>query len=303
MTGSRISAPEGFSSLSKDVVYYFLISDSLNNRVRLVHFNMTGKTLAPQLITLGRFEFEQALEDGLLVEDGGPDKFPPWLANIKGVAVGYLEEKRKSNKETYEQKINRRYLAIAELVLRSQEILTCERPGAAIGAHAKSQHPPQNPTRVRLWFYTYLIFGRNVWALLPPLHAAGQWDRGASTHKNKLGRPSSKGKKWGYHADTPMREKMLDGFMAQKRSDKTQRKIYGDVMVKHFGCTAIKVQNNVYEYVQPEGKPFPTERQFWYSIHKQLSPSALAVAIKGPNGKRSISGSQGSFDELVVNLN
>lgn len=303
MTGSRIIAPDGFLSLSKGIVYYFLLSDALNNRVRLVCFSVSEKLQRSQLVTLSRFEFEQALEDGLLVEDGGPDKYPPWLESIKGVSIEYLESRRKSNVKTYDQMVNHRYFFIAELVLRSQEILSSARPDAAIGAHARSQKPAQHPTRVRFWFYTYVVFGRNIWALLPPFHAVGNWDREASSRKNKLGRPSPKGKKWGYHADAQMRKLMYDGFIAHKKIDKTKKEIYGDVMVRSFGCTSIRIKDKEYEYIHKEGKPFPTERQFWYSIKQQTSPDELSIALRGVNGKRSISGSQGSFDELLVNLN
>lgn len=36
MMGSRIVAPEGYKSLQKGEVYHFLLSDGVNNRVRLV---------------------------------------------------------------------------------------------------------------------------------------------------------------------------------------------------------------------------------------------------------------------------
>ncbi|OLS60517.1 transposase [Pseudomonas putida] len=303
MIGSRIVAPEGHKSLQKGAVYHFLLSDGLNNRVRLVFFNEGKNQITAQLITLGRIEFEDALEDGLLVEDGPPEKFPPWLSNIHGFSIEHLEARRRSTKETYLQKVNRRYLAIADLVASSQKILSSAKPSALIGEHAASLAPPQHPTRVRLWFYTYIVFGRNLWALLPPLHAAGKWDRENSPLNKKLGRPSRKGKNSGYPANRRMRETILKGFLREQSPYKTQDKIYRTVLTKDFRCVALENKNGGHEFIQPEGQPFPTFRQFWYAIEKQTTSRELTLALKGRNGSRAVSGSEGEFSELIVNVN
>lgn len=163
--GSRIIAPEGFLCLSKDVTYHFLNSNGNTNRVRLVLFIDDGKMLGANLINLTRIEFEDALEHGLLLEDGPVDKFPPWLSGIQGVSIQQLESRRHSAKETYDQKVNKRFATISDLVVRRDEILLCDDPDTLINAHAKSMRPVQNTVRLRLWFYTYLIFGYNKWAL------------------------------------------------------------------------------------------------------------------------------------------
>lgn len=302
MMGSRIIAPEGFNSLQKGDVYHFLISDALNNRVRLILFNKCKNWMSAHLITLGRIEFEQALEDGLLVEDG-QDKYPPWLSNIQGISIEHLEERRKSAKESYDQKVNRRYLAIAGLVARANKILTSNNPDKELSEHAKDQATKQNATRLRLWFYTYIIFGRNKWALLPPLHAVGKWSREDRVFKQKLGRPSRKGKKSGSHADQHMQEKILEGFLKKKSKHKNQNEIYSEVLVEFFGCVSVRKGKNKFEFIHPENAPFPTFRQFWYAIKKQTSSQELMLALKGRHEARKNSGSEGEFAELISNVN
>src|SRR5690606_34014437 len=131
------------------------------------------------------------------------------------------ESRRHSAKETYDQKVNKRFAAISDLVVRRDEILSCDDPDAFINAHAKSMCPVQNTVRLRLWFYTYIIFGHNKWALLPPLHRIGAWNRLDPARKNKLGSPSRKGKRYGYHSDAEMREKIIEGFIKYKSITKT----------------------------------------------------------------------------------
>lgn len=302
MMGSRIVAPEGYKSLQKGEVYHFLLSDGVNNRVRLVFFSKAKSSLKAQLITFGRIEFEEALENGLLIEEA-PDKFPPWLANIQGVSIQHLEESRKSAQESYDQKVNRRYFAIAGLVERANKILSGDKISREIAAHAKDQSPPQNPTRLRLWFLTYIVFGRNKWALLPPLHAAGRWSREDHACKQRLGRPSRKGKKWGFHADRTMRDKILEGFLCEKSKHKTQGQIYSDVLTKVFGCISVQKKGPGHKFIHPEGKPFPTERQFWYAIKKRIPQRELSLALKGRYDSRKLSGSEGEFSELLTNIN
>lgn len=302
MTGSRIVAPEGFQCLSKGVTYHFLNSNGNLNRVRLLMFSDGGKELRADLITLTRVEFEEALENGWVLEDSTGDKFPPWLAPIEGVSITHLEGQRRSTKETYDQKVNRRFAAISDLVIRKEEILASENPDSVINKHAKDQRPRQNAARLRLWFYTYITFGQNKWALMPPLHRIGGWNREDLAPAKKLGRPSKKGKRSGYPCDVAMKGAILSGFLKFKSSHKTLNDIYREVMTREFGC-GVFLKKNLAEFFHPEGKPFPSFNQFRYWIKKLINPKELRLALKGQHKARSMSGSQGSFAENILNVN
>lgn len=299
--GSQIIAPEGFHCLSKDVTYHFLNSNGNINRVRLVLFSDDGKMLGANLITLTRIEFEDALEHGLLMENGTVDKFPPWLSGIKGVSIRQLESRRHSAKETYDQKVNKRFAAISDLVIRRDEILSCDDPDAFINAHAKSMRPVQNTVRLRLWFYTYIIFGHNKWALMPPLHRIGGWNRLDPARKNKLGRPSRKGKRYGYHSDAEMREKIIKGFTEYKSITKTWDEVYGDVVTKTFGCKSF-YSNGSMQFQHPEGKAFPTFSQYRSHVKRYFSPRDLLHELKGQHKAKLKLGTAGSFADSITNI-
>lgn len=238
ITGAQLIAPEGYLSLSKGITYYFLLNDPAHNRARLVEFNHQGRQIKSSLVTMTTFEFEEGLEAGLIEEVRSVDIYPPWLEPIKGVEVSHLENCRRSDKETYDQKVNRRFLKIADLVSRMPEILASDDPDAIINADAKAQSPKQNPARLRLWFYTYITFGRNKWTLMPRFHDIGGWDRDAPCYKRKMGRPSSKGKYSGYRCDPAMREKIIAGYVKFKSSFKTKEKVYRNILTEVFGCIA-----------------------------------------------------------------
>ncbi|WP_236709463.1 transposase [Pseudomonas sp. Leaf127] len=288
-------------SLCKDNVYYLLNNDPYTNRVRLVDFYRQEKEIKVTLLTMSRFEFEDALENGWVEELKKYVAFPPWLEPVKGITIAHLESRRTSSKESYDHKVNRRFMAISELVIRSSEILTSDNPNAIINAHAKALNPPQNAARLRLWFYTYIVFGRNKWALMPPLHRIGGWNREYLSPAKKLGRPSRKGKKHGYPITAEIKESVLSGFLKYKSSSKNRADIYGEVLTNEFGCTTL-VKEGVRGFIHLQGRPFPTQRQFYYWIEKLINPKALSIALKGSHQTRKNSGSKGSFAERIINI-
>lgn len=301
--GSRILAPEGFLNLARGTVYHFLASDGRRNRVRLIEFKDDGKRISTHLVQLSQIDFEEAVENGWLVEDGQADSTPPWLTPVEGVAINHLENRRISPKESYEQKVNKRFAAISSLVERQAQVFISDDPDAFINAHAKALRPHQNAARIRLWFYSYVVFGQNKWSLLPPLHRIGGWNREGPGHTKKFGRPSRKGKRHGYRCDCTMQQKLLKGFLAYKSPHKTQNKIYSEILTKEFGCVAFKQSDATVDFKHPEGKPFPSFAQFKYWISKMISSKSLRVALRGTHGARAQSGSEGSFSENLINVN
>lgn len=302
ITGARLIAPEGYLCLSEGATYYFLTNDAGHNRARLIEFSDDDRGLNASLVTLTTIEFEEGLEAGSIKEVGSVEKFPPWLTPIQGVAVANLEYRRISTKETYEKKVNRRFLAIADLVQRMREILVSENPDAIINAHSKAQTPKQNAARLRLWFYTYITFGHNKWALMPPLHRIGAWNREGPGRNRKLGRPSPKGKRAGYRCDAEMKEKIRVGFVKYKSPHKTWNALYREILTKVFGCIATE-KNGTFTFRNPLGAPFPSSPQIKYWIEQQFCTRTRSIAVRGQHKTRAQSGDIGSFSDLLRNVN
>lgn len=298
--GSKILAPEGFQCLKVGRTYHFLISDGMRSRVHLVEFFYENQRPEARLITLRQFEFEEALENGWLVEDGLPATLPPWLEAIEGKPVWYLEQKRVSKKKSYESYVNHRFEMISDLILRRDKVLAEENPDVEINREAKKLK--QAPARLRAWFYTYLMYGQNRWALVPNFLSNGRHNRDTPERKTKLGRPSAHGSRHGYHCNEAMKGKILKGFLNSNDSSLTQNEIYSDVLKSEFGCKSKKIGPDNYEISHPQGEPFPSFNQFIYWVKKQIDPKQLNIALKGEHGAREISGSIGKFDEKLLNV-
>jgi hypothetical protein len=301
MIGARLVAPQGFRCLAKDTVYYFLSSDAQSNRVRLVEFVDRGKRLQSILITLQMFEFEDGLELGLIREIESTSNVPPWLEQVAGVSVATREELRVSTKESYETKVNRRFAAISDLVLRFREIVASDSPDALINSHAKAQKPQQNAARLRLWFYSYVVFGYSRWALMPPLHRIGGWNRDVDCYVTRLGRPSPKGSNWGYRSDPLMKEKIRAGYVACLDQHGTFHDLYNDILTKFFGCKSINSGDGC-EYVHPLGEPFPTESQVRRVIERSFNSKQRSEGVRGVHKTRALTGDLGSFAERLTSV-
>ncbi|MDH4562882.1 transposase [Pseudomonas sp. BN411] len=301
--GSRIIAPEGFRGLKKGMVYYFLLSDSINNRVRFIQFGNSKSGVQAYLLTVSRVEFEEALEAGKLIEEKGSENYPPWLEPLQGISISELERRRVSKKKTYLEMVDSRYLAIAELVIRRKEILSAENPDAIINAHAKTQKPGQNAQRVRFWFYAYIVFGFDKWVLRPAFHNIGKWDREEKADITKFGRPSKWGKNHGFSVTSAMKPVILDGYIKYRSPSKTENEIYNEVITNEFGCISI-MDKGCHSFIHPDGKPYPSFPQYVYWIEKLTEDKRAERerARKGQYKYKAKAGAEGSFAEHLFNL-
>lgn len=302
ITGAQLIAPKGYLSLSKGTTYYFLLNDPTNNRARLIEFVHQDRKIQASLVTMTTFEFEEGLEAGLIEEAHSQEIFPPWLKPIQGVKISHLENCRRSNKETYDQKVNRRFLKIAELVSRLPEILASDDPDGIINANAKAQSPKQNPTRLRLWFYTYITFGRNKWTLMPRSYDIGGWDRDAPCYTTKMGCPSPKGKHYGYRCDPAMRKKIFKGYVEYRSSFKTKEELYRTILTKEFGCISVRTGKS-YEFRHPKGIPYPSIFQVRDWIKKEFDERTRSIGVRGKQKTRVRFADKGSFSEKLLNVN
>ncbi|WP_238418480.1 hypothetical protein [Pseudomonas cannabina] len=295
ITGSRLKAPEGFKGLKKDVEYYFLASDGRANRARLVFFDDEGTTAS--LLTLSRPEFDLALTNGDLVEHGS-DATPPWLKAIRDISVDQLEKDRVRATKSYDEMVNKRYLAIADLVDDAEEILSSENPESIINAHAVNQSPSQNAVRLRFWFFSYLVFGRSKWALMPKFYRCGRGKREQTADGKILGRPPKSGRKSRFPATPEMQASILDGFIKYNDKTKSDAEIFGAVLVGEFGCVPFTASTGKKKFYHPEGKPFPTKGQYDYYLGQSISTKSYRKARRGPSGARAKSG----FLEVLLNI-
>lgn len=254
------------------------------------------------LVTITRIDFESALEQGLLIEVQDGYLGPSWLQAIWDKPLSYILESQAKRKLNDRDIAERRYMAIKELDDRAEEILSSESPNSLIIKHAKAQKPQLNTTRLKFWFYSYIVFGRQIKALMPVYHRIGHWDRDANVEiSKKRGRPSRvKGLHSGFNVNPVMREKILHGFMRNKGDHKTLDVIYRETLEREFECRSLGKGKG---WVNSTGEPYPSFSQFRDVLFKRSDRATLDRDLMGKELARSRSGSMGSFSAKLINVN
>jgi len=197
-------------------------------------------------------------------------------------------------------------MVIYPLVNRFEQILDSEDPDREINRYVRSLGRSLNETRVRLWFYLYIVFGRVRVVLHYPIHRIGRWDRLACESDVKRGRPSRKGKNYGYNVDAAMIDKLLVGYRRECGLGIFMSDIYREVMRKDFGCRSrtVKVGNRErQELYHPDGGKFPAKKAFIYHVLKAIGVRTVQETLYGSVRSRSrIRPYRGSFTEETSNL-
>jgi hypothetical protein len=182
-------------------------------------------------------------------------------------------------------------------------ILAAKNIEETLNQYARQVNPPQNESRFRLWFFTYICFGRNYWSLLPPFHLAGRWDRKRFAPK-KMGAPSkAHGRRYGTGMSEELAERCEKAYVKYLDLGKSMKAIYEEAMRKEFRCTTLEQPSGMKVYTQPQGKPFPTLRQFRYQIGKSFGIETVQKNRYGSARHRNrLAPSMGNYSADVANL-
>ncbi|WP_353189880.1 hypothetical protein [Pandoraea pnomenusa] len=303
LIGADITAQEGFGALAKGMTYKF--AANAGPLVVLAQFSTSsgnGSQLVPTvtLIRFPRTEFEDGIDRKLInVASTAAEVLPPWLKELSDVNMMRLNDFRQSSKRSYIDYAQSRLLHIAPALENLADIFAAPDMERAINQFANRASPRQNRVRFRLWLLTYLCYGRNVWALLPPFHKLGKREKDFS--EVKQGAPSkSRGKNSGYPATRQMVEACMKGYLNHKAPGLSMQEIYVQTMIHVFECKSVGRKGEPLRFVQSEGKPFPTFNQFKYWVEKAISPETVQEERIGPaRYRRRKAASKGRFTEEV----
>ncbi|MFL9917968.1 hypothetical protein PQR75_21755 [Paraburkholderia fungorum] len=304
LAGAQVVAPNGFGSLRKGSVYYFLGNVKHPSRIALALFDWT-KPGEPRSLafTMERDQFEDGLSRGQVVVSERKQDLPPWLEQLYGINLDKRDVGRQDAKKSYRQYVEPRLSHIRPAVDNIDEILSAKNVQSSINAYAKRCTPRQNETRFRTWLLAYLCFGRTIWSLLPTFHRSGGWER--DTHASqKQGPPSlAYGKGYGHKMTRELSELCVKGYKKFVSQGKPMTHVYSDAMNKVFGCVTITGRFGAKEFYHPQDKPFPSLRQFRYAVEKAIGVEAIQVNRYGSaRHRRSLAPSQGRFSEHVAYL-
>ncbi len=316
--GVQLEAPDGFESLESGKIYHLFVNDVRRDRVLLVEFvERTSRCAAnekrrkhrtpnplPVLQAIRRLRFEQALLDGKIRRLEPQFDLPPWLGGLTSMQLSAHDARRRPGAIRHDQRIDRILGHIEPLLERLDDVVTADDPFTEINRHAANCRPKQNPSRLRWWFLTYLLYGRNRWALHYPIHNIGRWDR-MSKSGQKFGRRSAiRGADHGFGSNDPeMIAKAEEGYRKFAGPGVHLGTIYRKTLTMIFGCKAVRDGFGGRRFVHPDGLPFPTYDQFIYRVDKAFPLRERQLTKYGQARTRNrLSAPKGTFQESVGSL-
>ena len=314
--GSQLIAPSGFMQLESEITYYFFRSlqiQGLKAITYLIYFdenksrtqkNSQNKnnhfSIKPRLIRLLREDFERGIDLQKIVKKETQSHLPYWL---KGVEDRRRSSGSNANKISHEDRIDQKLKIIGPLLERLDELLKSPNIEQQINQYARSCEPAQNETRVRLWFFTYLLFNQNRYALHYSIGKQGIWDRQVHPSKIKRGRPSWRGKDAGFNADTKMVEKIVSSYSRISKLGINLREIYQIAMIEEFNCSVTNKVSSPMRFMSKSGEPYPTFDMYNYYVHQNFGQSQIYHDKYGEKLSRDkFDVDKGSFSSLLINI-
>lgn len=287
--GTQFHAEDGLGSLVKGERYYYC-GRTPNHGVLLIWFKCDLKNRwKAYSIHMPDHQFEIALTSAPPTLKPIPNqrRLPEWLKEVEGVNFEELEPIRRDAKITYREQVEARLRQIEPLLQNEVTILVDANPIATAKSLARRLNPQANSARASLWFFAYLLHGRNIWSLKAPTHHLGTWDRGAPEHRMKrLGRPSKdRGHLSGWSGQLLI-DQVEASYLKRVKLGKPMSTIFREAMVDDFGCDFIEDDYGQRRYFHPENKPFPSYGQFRYLIVKKFGLDDVRRAKYGAARQR-----------------
>lgn len=307
--GAQLVAPQGYANLRPGTVYYFLRSRPKG--VLLVEFQerigskkkkcgkeskylATARTYMAVLVRMPRGIYEKGLDSEILLRDM-QENLPPWLVGVIPIAKDSIQARDLARRTSHANRAIRRNEIVQPVVARADEILNSHDPDRLLNEYAKACVPRQKEARLRLWFYTKLIFG-TLESLFTSTRNIGKWDR--EREGKKRGRRGG----GGYNANPTMIRMMLEGYADFNELGRELTDVYLDVLKVYFGCRTRQKPGQL-EIFQPEGHPFPSYSQFHYYVRGDIGEGRLLEDKRGGRMMREeFQYSKGPYVEGVSNL-
>jgi hypothetical protein len=299
--GTCLEFPDGFSGFSNTQQLHLLDNASGTGSTTLVEF-VDGALKRADLHRMRRADFEQGLLNGDISIVKQQPTLPPWLSGLEGVDIHSLEDARKNAKRSNIDIAMARLCTIRPLLDQATDVFSAPDPGWKIAHWVREQASDQHPTRVRLWFASYLVFGNQLIALYPCSWRIGKFDRNGFPSSTKFGRPSRQGRKSGCRVDKEMSQKIAINYVRFADLGVTQREIYVRMLSTAFNCTVVG-KGEKRRVISKSSEPYPTINQVRYWARKTYAPELLRETIYGATRIRhKESPDVGRFSEGVSNL-
>jgi hypothetical protein len=308
--GSQLVAPNGYGMLTCSETYYLIANLAKSARVLLATFRRREGTVGRRkvkevrwigdIIVMNQDFFEQGLAGRKIVLADTQFHHPPWNREYEGQTPEDIDSRHPNKKVSHIKRIDTRRSQLQPLLDRVEELLDEPNPATAINRAARAHN--LNPERSRTWLISHLCFRGTSFALFGHPHNAGRYSRLGVARK--LGRHSrTKGAEHGYPMTSDMAALCITGYTNHQKAGVTKSEVYRRTLREEFHVRRVRRGGHSTFPVQPEGKPFPSQHQFWRVIEKHFPVEEMQRAAFGDARYRTeLQPSCGKFSQSLTNF-
>ena len=304
MIGDRVELSEGFEALCPEEDYRYLGQDLQRDRLWLVRYQNSKRTLKADLmhVSISGFNEQKASGNVRVVHLTGSDKLPPWNQEVAHLEVADLDAVSRLA-IPYSERVSQRTAAFGDAADNMKAWLFTDDPIQELNRRARAAG--KNETRFRTQLLSYVASGTDPMALCPPFHRSGRWDRKDKLRNTKLGRSSKAlGRNAGSPDDPKLNEIYLNGYFRYVDIGRPLTKIYAMINVKDLRCCVVSGRGrNQSRWMPPKGQKIYTYEQFRYRIRLKIGKENLQKNRYGAARHRTRNTpSEGRYSESLANL-
>lgn len=287
----KIRVAKDYLDLSRGHCYYLLPPGKDRSTTRLLTYVAGAAGWYTKLVKLKRFDFEEGLHKAFLILERDVNGLPPYLDTVEATRI---YKQLEQNDSPTSRVCNERLKAISPLIEKWAEISGAENPDSQIKKYLREQERASNksvnPTRIRLWYYSYMLHGMNPIVLAPRHFNCGTWSREDRDDVLKKPGPKPKrevGTQYG-RVDKEAKEAIVRGFERFASREGTLEGTYICTLIHEFECvTEIDPVNLVTYFVQPEGASIPSPGAFARWAYKLIGAERAKSLLLGAARARS----------------
>jgi hypothetical protein len=186
--GTQLCVDQAYKFLIPDTRYYYLGPWNRQYAV-LLFFYRDGEYQRVATTRIERQEFEVLIYPGVEVLRCCERQLcrPPWMESCEATNFAEKEALRRDTKsQEHELRVMAKIESMGAALNDETAILSADNPGRAL--HSYAIDAGVHPYRFESQFFSYVLHGKDKWALMPRWFGNGKWDR--EEKGKKFGRPS-----------------------------------------------------------------------------------------------------------------
>lgn len=275
--GTQLCVDQAYKFLIPDTRYYYLGPWNRQHAV-LLFFYRDGEYQRVATTRIERQEFEVLISPGIEVLRCCERQLcrPPWMESCEATNFAEKEALRRGTKsQEHELRVMAKIESMGAALSDETAILSADNPRRALYSYAIDAGV--HPYRFECQFFSYVLHGKDQWALMPRWFVNGKWDR--EEKGRKFGRPAlARNYCYNFPLNRDMRRRVLSFARKNKRCFRTFVDFHAELLRREFKCIEIKAASGS-RIFSTRSDPFPSPGQAYRAVEEGLSVEEYAALL------------------------